>query len=357
MALPLFPPLPRVPRLCFWELTHACNLRCIHCEADAGRPAPDELTAEEALTLASELGEVGCREVQLTGGEPLLRPDWAIIAARLAELGMKVTVITNGTLVDAPMVERMVRAGVQGLSCSLDGQREVHDAIRVRPGGNGPSSYDSVERALRLAVDSPLRTAVITQIHQGNLDDLGAIHEKLVMLGVDVWQVQICMPLGRLLRFKDQYLLRPEQLPSLEEKLAAFIRDGRLRIAVGDNIGYYGRAEPILRGSVKGKQSFWMGCIAGCGVVALCPNGDVKGCPSHPREFVVGNVRQTPFARIWQDAERFPYTTAWNEELLEGGCRSCPYRRLCRAGCTTMAYAVTGTIYDNPYCLQRVRSS
>jgi radical SAM protein with 4Fe4S-binding SPASM domain len=357
MALPVFPPLPRVPRSCFWELTHACNLRCIHCEADAGRAAPDELSTDEALHLASELGTMGCRDVNLTGGEPLLRPDWAIIAARLAELGMNVIVITNGTLVDARSVDEMVRVGVKGLSCSLDGGREVHDAIRVRPGGGGPSSYEAVERALRLAVDSPLKTAVITQIHRGNLDDLGAIYEELVALGVDVWQVQICMPLGRLLRFRDQYLLLPEQLPSLEEKLAAFVRDGRLRIAVGDNIGYYGRAEPILRGSVKGTQSFWMGCIAGCGVVALCPNGDVKGCPSHPREFVVGNVRQTPLARIWQEAERFPYTTAWNEALLEGDCRSCPYRRLCRAGCTTMAYAVTGTIYDNPYCLQRVRSS
>ena len=51
MALPVYPPLSRVPRLCFWELTHACNLRCIHCEADAGRAAPDRRTAVRLLLI------------------------------------------------------------------------------------------------------------------------------------------------------------------------------------------------------------------------------------------------------------------------------------------------------------------
>ncbi|HOU90550.1 MAG TPA: SPASM domain-containing protein, partial [Polyangiaceae bacterium] len=92
---------------------------------------------------------------------------------------------------------------------------------------------------------------------------------------------------------------------------------------------------------------------AGCRVVALGANGDVKGCPSHPREFVVGNVRETPLAALWADARRFAYNTAFREELLEGACAECAYRKVCRAGCTSMAYAVTGTIYDNPFCLQR----
>ena len=51
--------LPRVPVTCFWEITEACNLRCIHCEADAGHAAPDELGTEAALRLARELAEAG----------------------------------------------------------------------------------------------------------------------------------------------------------------------------------------------------------------------------------------------------------------------------------------------------------
>ena len=91
-------------------------------------------------------------------------------------------------------------------------------------------------------------------------------------------------------------------------------------------------------------------------MVALCANGDVKGCPSHPRALVGGNVLTRPFAEIWADRAKFFYNTLWDETQLEGACRRCPHRRLCRAGCTTMAYVTSGTFYDNPYCLQRTRA-
>jgi MoaA/NifB/PqqE/SkfB family radical SAM enzyme len=68
--------LPRVPVTCFWEITEACNLRCIHCEADAGHAAADELGADAALRVARELTEARVEAVCLTGGEPLVRPDW-----------------------------------------------------------------------------------------------------------------------------------------------------------------------------------------------------------------------------------------------------------------------------------------
>ena len=344
--------LPRVPRSCFWEITWACNLRCIHCEASAGDAAPDELSTDEALALADAIAELGTRDVQLTGGEPLVRPDWPVIAERLVQRGLNVVVISNGWALGARVIERLVGLGVKGVSVSLDGDRTVHDRIRV-PAHGTASSYDAVMAALGRLRASPLKTAVITQVHRGNIDDLARMYEELAGLGVDVWQVQVCMPLGRLLKYRDEYLLPPERLAALEEQLAGFIRDGRLRIAVGDNIGYYGRHEPVVRGSVMGVESFWTGCIAGCQVFAICPNGDVKGCPSHPHEFVVGNVRRTPLATIWNEGERFAYNTRWDGKLLEGFCKTCPHHWLCRAGCTTMAYAVTGTIYDNPYCLQR----
>jgi radical SAM protein with 4Fe4S-binding SPASM domain len=347
---------PRFPRTCFWEITEACNLRCIHCESAAGEAAKDELSTSEALALAEGLAGIGCREVQLTGGEPLVRPDWDAIAQRLIDLGMSVVVISNGLRLGDRVIDRLVSLGVKGVSLSLDGDRTVHDRIRV-PARGSASSHDAVMAAIGRAVASPLRTAVITQVHRGNVDDLMRMYEELVRLGVDLWQVQICMPLGRLLKYREEYLIEPEQIADLQERLAVLVRDGRMRIAVADNIGYYGPHEPALRGSIMGVESFWSGCIAGCQVLAICANGDVKGCPSHPREFVVGSIRQTPLATIWGQAERFAYNTRWDAKLLEGFCKTCPLAWLCRAGCTTMAYAVTGTIYDNPYCLQRFGQS
>jgi radical SAM protein with 4Fe4S-binding SPASM domain len=349
--------LPRVPLTCFWEITAACNLRCVHCEADAGRRAPAELSTEEALALAGDLALAGCRGVRLTGGEPLLRPDWPLLARRLTGFGVEVTLITNGLLLDGETLARAADAGVTGVAISLDGRREVHDALRLPAAAGTSSRHAAARRALELVAASPLRAAAITQIHRDNLADLQLLYEDLAGLGVEVWQVQLAMPLGRLLRHRDAYLVRPADLPALEEQLAVLVADGRVRLAVADNIGYYGRREPILRGALHGVAAFWTGCQAGCRLVGIGPSGEVKGCPSHPPAFVAGNVRAEPFAAIWGDAGRFAYNTAWREDLLVGGCARCSFRRLCRAGCTSMAFSVTGTIHDNPFCLQRAQAS
>jgi len=368
--------IPRFPQHCFWEITDACNLRCIHCEADAGKRSPDELSTDEALALADELVAIGCKSVNITGGEPFLRKDWDRIARHLADQGVNVTMITNGLPVDDACIERMLEVGVKAVSVSLDGDREVHDTIRVTPQqaraksreesgatagssrGAEASSYDAAIAALERLCASPLKTAVITQVHRHNLFDMSRMYELLDGMGVDAWQVQIAMPLGRLWKIRFDYLIEPSQIPALITTLAKTIvetRDdeGRMKIAVADNIGYYGRLEPTIRGSMLGKETFWVGCLAGCRVLALCSNGDVKGCPSHPRVFVVGNTRETPLADIWADGDRFAYNTAFDETKLEGGCADCAYRRVCRAGCTSMAYGTTGTVYDNPFCLQR----
>jgi MoaA/NifB/PqqE/SkfB family radical SAM enzyme len=239
---------PRAPASCFWDITDACNLRCLHCEAEAGRAAPDELSADEIARVARDLAAAGCREVFLTGGEPLVRPDWHVIARRIREIGMRVTVITNGLLANAANIRRMIDAGATGISVSIDGTREVHDEIRVSAGPRSDSRYDLAVSAVRLAVASPLRVGVITQIHRRNIGELRQMYEQMVSLGIDVWQVQICMPLGRMRPRAADYVLEPAQIDDLQQQLAELIDEGRLHVAVGDNIGYYGRHEPTLRG-------------------------------------------------------------------------------------------------------------
>ena len=81
-----------------WEFTLKCNLNCMHCGSSAGDARADELSTEEALTLCDDLKEAGCLGVALMGGEPFLRQDFPAVASRIKELGMELSVITNGTL-------------------------------------------------------------------------------------------------------------------------------------------------------------------------------------------------------------------------------------------------------------------
>ncbi|MDD5308255.1 MAG: radical SAM protein [Deltaproteobacteria bacterium] len=345
--------LPRVPVVGFFEITEACTLRCVHCEASAGARDPDELTTDEALGVATQLAAAGCRQVNITGGEPLVRKDWPEICRRFADLGVQVTIVTNGTLVDRPMAARMVAAGVANVAVSLDGDKSAHDAIRVPASRSAGSSYDKAVAALEVCRTAGLRTAAITVLHRKNRDCLGFVHDLVARLGVALWQVQLAMPLGRLSAVRDDYMVGPEHILPLEEELAALVAKRAVPIAVADNIGYYGRLEPVLRGSLTGKPTFYTGCMAGCRVVGIRSNGDVKGCPSNPVELVVGNLRAETFAEIWGDTQRFSRNTAFREERLRGACRSCAFRRVCRGGCSSMAFALSGSVHENPLCLQR----
>jgi radical SAM protein with 4Fe4S-binding SPASM domain len=339
----------RFPRVVIWEITTACNFRCLHCELSAGARRGDELSTDEALSVCDALADLGCEQCNVSGGEPLLRKDWPQICQRLATRGIRVSLISNGSLIDADLVSRAADHGVTGFALSLDGLRATHDRVRVWHGGD--SAFDAVVAAARHVKQAKLALAVITHISRWNLDQLPALHSLLRELDTDMWQVQLGLPLGRLREIETPYIIQPTQLPDVAQLLTQLIQSGpRPLIRVTDTIGYYTACEPVLRGG----NGVWTGCYAGILTLGIESNGDVKGCSCLPREFTAGNLRQRPLAEIWADESRFAYNTDWQESSLTGACATCPYRRVCRAGCTCLAYSVTGSIYENPYCLHRV---
>ncbi|HEX7596592.1 MAG TPA: radical SAM protein [Polyangia bacterium] len=345
----------RTPRTCIWEITGACNLRCIHCENNCGPRSPQELSLDEFRRVAEGLAGLGCRHAHITGGEPLLRSDWDLCCRALTDLGIRVALVTNGTLLDEEALDRAQAAGVSAVGISIDGLREVHDSIRLRP-QPGPSPWDQTLDALDRSCKR-LETIVITHVNQRNLGQLPALRDLLRQMGVRRWQIQLAIPVGRLLQIKGPYLIAPADLESLTSFIGQANDDGLTpAIDTSDSIGYYTEKEILLRKRTTG-QGLWIGCQAGIRLVAITYEGKVRGCSALPQEFDAGDLRQESIEDIWKDEERFAYATRFNVAKLAGGCAGCEMGPLCRAGCTTMAYWMGGTIYDNPYCLPRVRKA
>jgi len=121
-----------IPVNSVWEITMACNMRCGHCGSQCTDRHPDELTNDEALQLCDDLAELGLKVVTLSGGEPLMRPDWADIAKRLSQNGIIPNIISNGWLVDDAVIDKALDAGVNTIAVSLDGTSNIHDTIRKK---------------------------------------------------------------------------------------------------------------------------------------------------------------------------------------------------------------------------------
>jgi radical SAM protein with 4Fe4S-binding SPASM domain len=329
-----------------WELTLACNLRCAHCGSSAGVARDAELSAAEALALCRDLAALGSRRVTLMGGEPLLRDDWDAIARALSGAGVVVELLTNGHLLDDDAARRIVDACVHSVSVSIDGTEEAHDGLRRRRG-----SYRAAMDAVARVRAAGLPVGVVTQVNRRNAGVLRDLHEALVAAGVQGWQVQLCEALGRGGEGAP-LMIEPADLPALERDLVAIAADGRLWTYAADSIGYMSRNEPRLRTSATGRQGFFAGCQAGVRVLGVTSDGRVRGCLSLPAEFDEGSVRERPLAAIWADPDAFAYNRRPRDP--HGFCATCPFGRVCRGGCSSLAWSATGRLGDNPYCLFRV---
>jgi len=83
-----------------WEMTYACNLRCVHCLSSSGKRAPDELTTEEARRLLDDWAAMQVFYINVGGGEPMTRPDFFELMEYAIDHRIGVKFSTNGTLVD-----------------------------------------------------------------------------------------------------------------------------------------------------------------------------------------------------------------------------------------------------------------
>jgi len=349
-----------------WEVTNACNLDCVHCESAAGKARPAELTPEEALRLCDDLAALGCRDINLSGGEPLLRPDWPAIAARIVALGMNPIVVSNLTLLDEATICELERVGVRSVATSVDGPQPVHDRIRRVPAPRGGvkgwgeknlgdvfSPFERTIRHIRTLKARGFFVCVVTHVSLWNIDHLDALVAILEAEHVDLWQLQIGFPEGRLAQIAGEYLIHPGQIRTIYDFIRRVKARGAIRLDTADDIGFFADGELEVRQN-NGKPRFWAGCMAGWRVLSICADGEIRGCPS--LAIPVGNLRDEPLAEIWNDAARFWFNTCWDEAKLEGKCRACPYRRICRGGCKSLAYSTTGTIYRNIYCLNQVEN-
>jgi radical SAM protein with 4Fe4S-binding SPASM domain len=326
-----------------WELTLACNLNCIHCGSSAGRKREDELSLEESLRLCEDLKGIGCLGVALMGGEPFLHSHWDLIAQRVNELNMDLSIITNGWLGrDEKINQKLVELNPDCITVSLDGgEAEVHDMIRGVKG-----SFVRAIAALEKYVELGFPTTAITTVHKMNLNQLVKIRESLLETGI-AWQIQMATPFGRLER---KHVLSPEEYYSIALFIAATRKKypKEVLVAGAHDMGYYSSILPDLQ--VKG----WHGCQAGITTLGIQSNGNILGCLALGDNFVEGNIRTRPLNDIWYDDSSFSYARHVKRSDIGNDCRNCAYSSLCRGGCSSVSYAMTGTLHQDPYCLHNI---
>jgi len=330
-----------IPISATWEITLACNMSCMHCGSSAGKVRSDELTTQEALDLCEELKELGTGLITLMGGEPFLRKDWYTIAKKVRDLGMDLTFISNGQLIDKKIINQLKKLDPYAVAISLDGALpETHDSIRGVKG-----AYKKCLKSLELLKEADIPTSIITTLHKKNVKELPKIRELILNKGI-AWQIQMAGPTGR---FPKNLVLSKEEFYSV----AMFISSSRNQYSIKElpimgahNFGYHSH----ILGRIM-ISPIWKGCSAGITTIGIQSNGGIKACLSMPDDFIENNIRIKSLKDIWNDPDFAAFNRKFKKEDLKGNCKNCKYGKSCKGGCETMSTSLTGTLHGDPYCL------
>lgn len=337
-----------------WELTLACDHACTHCGSRAGVARERELSTAEAVAVAGQLAAAGTREVILIGGEAYLHDGFLDVIRALVAGGVTVGLTTGGRGVTAELATAMRAAGLGQASVSIDGLEATHDRMRHRRG-----SFADALAALDHLRAAGVAITANTNVNRLNRGDLEALYEVLRARGVVGWQVQLTAPLGRAAD-RVAMILQPWDLLDVVPRIAALKQRARgdgVTIMPGNNLGYFGPEETLLRSLRAGDRDHWHGCQAGKYVMGIESDGAVKGCPSlQTAHYVGGNLRERALAAIWKDAPELTWNRGRTVDALWGFCRTCDFAEDCLGGCTFTAHAILGRPGNNPYCHYRART-
>ncbi len=336
-----------------WEITLACNLRCIHCGSRAGKARPGELSTAEALDLVDQLADIGIREISLIGGEAFLRSDWLEIGRAIKRHGIKLGMTTGGYGLGPKLAERIAEVGFDIVSVSVDGLQAVHDSLRGRQ-----NSWYWAFQAIQALSAVGIQCAANTQINRRSAAQLPRIYEKLRDAGITAWQTQLTVPMGNAAD-RPELLLQPVELLDVLPMLHHLHQRGKaegLYIYPGNNIGYFGPYERRLRSSPRNENdlSFWAGSQGGVLTIGIEADGTIKADPSLPTDdFAGGNIRDKSLRELVFEAERLTRNDERSTAHLWGFCGGCEFASICRGGDTWTSHVFFDRDGNNPYCHHR----
>ena len=310
---------PQLRRL-FLELTLQCNARCFHCGSSCTAQAGEQLSTEEYRAILDQVRDdfdISRIQLCITGGEPLLRPDFFEILGYAHALGYHWGMTSNGTLITKDVARRLADTGMSTISVSIDGLPETHDRLRGMPGG-----YALAMRGIQNLIDENAFRAiqVTTVINHENISELDDLFCVMDGLDIDSWRVINLEPIGRA-------LLRPDLMCTREDyiRLFAFIREKR-------RAGYpvqYGCSHFLGETLEREVRSWYWTCSAGVYTASIMSNGDIGACLDIERrpELIQGNIRTERFRDVWEN--RF---AVFRRDLSEGSayCSGCAHADHCR---------------------------
>ena len=314
----------RIPVSGTFELTPRCNLSCkmcyIHMSGEEQASRGRELTTEEWLEVGRRAVDAGMIYLLITGGEPLLRPDFVTIYSEMVKMGVVVSVNTNGTLITPEILDCFAKHPPETVNVTLYGASpETYGGLCGVRGG-----FEKAFAGVRALKEAGVRVAINTTFTTRNAGDMEALAAFAREVGVPIRTAAYTFPPVRNrhedsrinLTAEEQGILnaRFEYLTSTAEQVASKVTYLKRVLAEEE-------ARPKGDLPARGKPT---ACMAGRGMFWMAWNGEMYPCGMLSEYAAPLDRRTMDFKAMWE-ATRDRTETIYLPALCDG----CALRRVC----------------------------
>lgn len=329
-----------------WHITDRCNLKCSHCYIDS-TPLP-ELSIDELNSMLdkyiSTLKTMNIRGgIHITGGEPFARSDLFTFLENISRFKdyCYFGILSNGTMFDNGSAKRLKELGCRFVQVSIDGGRDIHDAIR------GTGSFDMAVNGIRLLTKHGIPVSVSFTAGRNNYMEFTKAAEAAVKAGAKyIWTDRVIPRQG----FGRKELMNNREVEVYFKQINSCRKKYEKRLFRKREISM-GRALQFMAYDGEGFDSYPYRCSAGRTVLTVLADGRIVPCRRMP--VIVGDLKTSDLLDIYRDSPLLCILR--NQMNIPDGCGNCNYSQTCNGGLKCLSYAVHGNPFKrDPQCTKKL---
>jgi len=337
-----------------WHITERCENRCRHCymfdEKTYGGQREFDIRGLlgilDSISEFEEKWQARVRDFAITGGDPLMHPDWIPFVRELKARGKMINMMGNPETLTDENLSILKETAVRSFQMSLDGLEEMHDCFR------SPGSFKRTLEGIKKLQSAGIRSTIMFTLFPENRDQLMPLMNLAVReLGVDGFGFDLGVHSGNAASLEKGH--RKEEIKSifssyLSEKDRLREEGYKTRIGTKNNLFKLLRYEQGRRyPSNVPEVSVVSGCLIGWTSVPILSDGTVLACRRFPLE--AGKMPEQSFEEIFLDSEVY---RKFRRASYYAGCDECGFYQHCR-GCPAVTFGLTGDPFgENPLCFR-----
>ena len=326
-----------IPMWLLAELTYACPVQCPYCsnplQISANRK--QELTTEEWIDVLRQARELGAVQLGFSGGEPLVRPDLAVLIQEATSLGFYTNLITSAIGLDAAKIAAFKAAGLNHIQISFQGSNQESNK---KFGGTDSFRHKMEMTGEVIRQEIPLGLNFV--LHRQNIHQVGEFLETAELLGAEFVELANTQYYGWAKHNQQGLLPSRKQVEDAERVTNEF------RSRHEGNMDVFFVAPDYYDDRPKKCSNGWATTF-----ITVTPEGDVLPC--HAAKVIPGldfpSVKRHKLSDIWQSSDLFNKYRGTN--WMVEPCASCPERMIDLGGCRCQALMLTGDAANaDPVC-------